>query len=62
MHKKIFLILAVMSLFSIATFAAKYKVNSGGKVTGPNGKVQQNSVLTNTYNPYNTYSSQSYTA
>ena len=62
MHKKIFLILAVMSLFSMAAFAAKYKVNSGGKVTGPNGKVQQNSVLTNTYNPYNNYSSQRYTA
>ena len=60
--RKIFLILTIMSLFSMAAFAAKYKVNSSGKVTAPNGKIQQGSALTNSQNFYNNYRSQSYTS
>lgn len=61
MQKKIVLIAVLMFVFSMATFAAKYKVNTSGKVTSPDGKVQQGSALTNSYNVYNNYSSQSYT-
>lgn len=50
-----------MSSFSLAAAAAKYKVNTHGKVTSPNGTTQNSSVLnTNDSNFYNNYSSQSY--
>lgn len=62
--KKIFVILSLLTLISSITFAAKYKVNTNGKVVSPNGEVQVKSNLISpqpTYNNvYNNYYSQNY--
>ena len=60
-NTKIFLTLFVLaSTFSLGAFAAKYKVNTGGKVTSSSGKTQYSSVLNTSGNIYNNYNSQNY--
>ena len=58
--KKILISVFLMSVFSVAAFAAKYKVNTSGKVTAPNGTHQNSSVLNNTTNIYSNYSAKNY--
>jgi len=41
--KRLFLILCLISICSVAALGAKYKVNTGGQVTSPTGSVQNNS-------------------
>lgn len=53
--KRIILAFLITAFFSAAAFAAKYKVNTSGRVTSPEGKVQQNSVLNNQTNLYKNY-------
>ena len=53
--KNFILSVFVMLVFSLTAIAAKYKVNTGGNVTAPNGSIQQNSVLNNHSNVYNNY-------
>ena len=53
--KKVIIVLFLMTAFSLTAFAAKYKVNTSGKVTSPSGSVQQNSVLNTQTNLYNNY-------
>jgi len=61
--KKISLVICILLCFASASaFAAKYKVNTSGRVTNPNGQTQQSSVIQNQVQQYNTYSAQSYTA
>ncbi len=61
--KKVLISLILLSLAS-TVFAAKYKVNTGGKVVSPTGRVQQSSTIISpqpTYdNVYNNYYSQNY--
>ena len=61
--KKRFLVLSLLICFgSAAALAAKYTVNSSGKVTNPNGQTQNSSTLQKQASQqYNTYSSQTYT-
>ena len=49
-----------MSAFSVTAFAAKYKVNTGGRVTAPDGTHQNSSVLNNSANVYSNYSAKNY--
>lgn len=58
--KKFLIILLLTSCFSLSAFAAKYKINTSGKVTAPNGKSQNSSVLNNPTNFYNNYSAKNY--
>lgn len=58
--KKILIALFLMSAFSVTAFAAKYKVNTGGRVTAPDGTHQNSSVLNNSANVYSNYSAKSY--
>ena len=41
--KKFLLILCLISVCSLGTFASKYKVNTGGQIIAPNGNVQNSS-------------------
>ncbi len=52
--------LILMSAFSLTAFAAKYKVNTQGKVTNPAGTTQYSSVLNSSQDFYNNYSSKDY--
>lgn len=62
--RKILTILLLLTSCAISVCAAKYKVNTGGKVVAPDGSVQQNSTIISpqpTYNNiYNNYYSQNY--
>ena len=58
--KKLFLIFLIMFSVSLTAFAAKYKINTSGKVTAPGGKTQNSSALSNTPNFYNNYYSGNY--
>ncbi len=49
--KKLITVLIVTMLVSLSAFAQKYKVNTSGKVTAPNGQTQ-NSKPQNLYNNY----------
>ena len=60
-HTKKFLAAVVlMSTFSLGAFAAKYKVNTSGKVTSPSGTHQNSSVLSTQPEFYQNYTSQNY--
>ena len=62
--KKILIAFLSLTVLSAGAFAAKYKVNTGGKVISPNGNVQQNSNIISPQpaynNIYNNYYSQNY--
>jgi len=58
--KKALLILFALLICSITVYAATYKINTGGKVTSPTGKVQTNSPIINSQNVYNNYNAQTY--
>ena len=62
--KKALIVLLSLTVVSAGAFAAKYKVNTGGKVISPNGSVQTNSKLISPQpaynNVYNNYYSQNY--
>ena len=62
--KKILIALLSLTVISGCAFAAKYKVNTGGKVVAPNGNIQQNSTIISPQpaynNIYNNYYSQNY--
>lgn len=58
--KKVVISLILMSGFALAATAAKYKVNTHGKVTSPAGTTQNSSVLNNSSDFYNNYTSQNY--
>ena len=63
MKKIVLIAILLVSFISLGAFAAKYKVNTSGKVTNQNGQVQQSSVLqTQPLPQINTYSSQTYTS
>ena len=55
--KRYFFITFIIITFTLCAHSAKYKVNTGGKVTSPKGTVQTKSALTN---PYNNYNAQNY--
>ena len=59
--KRMLFIIFFMVAFSLTAVAAKYKVNTSGKVTSPDGKVQKGSVLMNNSNFYRNYNAQYYT-
>ncbi len=59
--KKTLIAFLSLTVISGCAFAAKYKVNTGGKVVAPNGNVQQNStIILPQNNIYNNYYSQNY--
>jgi len=62
--KKLLITILSLTVVSAGAFAAKYKVNTGGKVVSPTGHVQQNSTVISpqpAYNNfYNNYYSQNY--
>jgi len=58
--KKALIILVILMCCSLAVFAAKYKVNTGGKVTTPTGTVQQSATTLTPQNLYNNYNAQTY--
>lgn len=59
--KKTLIAFLSLTIISGCAFAAKYKVNTGGKVVAPNGNVQQNStIILPQNNIYNNYYSQNY--
>lgn len=43
--KRIFILLCIISLFTVTAIGAKYKVNTGGQITSPNGSVQNTSNI-----------------
>ena len=60
--KKFLLLLCLISLCSTTAFAAKYKINTSGQVTSPNGKVQTNiSPQKHVSDVYKNYYHQTYT-
>jgi len=63
MNRKIILLTSMMlCLISASAMAAKYKVNTSGKVTNPTGQVQQSSVIQQQVpQQINTYTAPNYT-
>ena len=57
--KKYFFASFLIIAFTLCAHGAKYKVNTSGKVTSPQGTVQTKSILSN---PYNNYNAQNYVA
>lgn len=58
--KKTVITLLLMSCFSLSALAAKYKINTSGKVTAPGGRTQNSSVLNNPSGFYNNYNAPNY--